>query len=338
MGHTLADVARAAGVDTSTASRVLRGESSQRVKPETRERILQAVRDLDYRPNAVAKALRLARSSTIGMVLPQLNNPVFSEVIAGAEAATSERGYSLLISYRTAVSDTDVYRRLTHTNRIDGLLVASFDADEELVAFLKDTDVPVVMINRLAAGVAHGVALNGRRAAEMATNHLLDLGHRRIAHLAGRQGGFNRRERLEGYQAALQARGIPLDDSLVLTAGYTAEGAIEATRALIARGGSLPTAIFAATVLTAAGAIRVLLESGIRVPEDISVIGLHDAEFAAILYPPLTTVKMPNLSMGSLAARMVIDLIDGTVTEPRVMLEPEELVLRASTAPPRPGA
>lgn len=335
MTSTLADVARAAGVDVSTVSRVLRGERTQRVRSETRDRIMKAVRDLDYRPNALARGLRLARSNTLGLVVPQLDNPVFAEAIGGAEIAAAARGYSLLISHRSTAHDSETYRRLASTNRVDGLLVASFDADQDLLGDLEGAGVPIVMINRHTPGIEYSVVHNSHKAARMATDHLLDIGHRRIAHLAGRPGGFNTSQRLSGYREALAERGVPFDDSLVLTAGYSAEGAIEATRDLLSRSGPKPTAIFAATLLTAAGAMRVLHESGIRVPEEISVVGIHDAEFASILFPPLTTVRMPNRTMGRIAAELLIDLLDGVASNRQVVLQPEELVLRASTAAPR---
>lgn len=187
MATTLADVARAAGVDVSTVSRVLRADKAQRVSAETRRRIIEAVERLDYRPNELARALRLARSKTFGIVVPQLDNPVFAEVIAGAEEAAVARGYSLLISHRWRSSDdSEIFRRLVNANRVDGMLVVSFDQDDQLVDDLRGVEVPIVMTNRKVAGIECSVMQNGRKAAHLATNHLIDLGHRRIAHLAGR--------------------------------------------------------------------------------------------------------------------------------------------------------
>lgn len=334
MAATLADVARAAGVDVSTVSRVLRGERSQRVRAETRNRIFEAVKDLDYRPNALARGLRLARSNTIGLAVPQLDNPVFAEVIEGAEAVCAEHGYSLLISHRASHLDRQIFSRLVDSNRVDGLLVASFDSDADLLSDLNGVNVPIVMVNRRVEGIGGAIIHDSYRAARMATDHLLDLGHRRIAHLAGRAGGSNTYARLQGYRDALADRGIALDERLVVTAGYSAEGAVAATGEIINRGGPLPTAIFAATLLTAAGAMRVLHENGILVPGEISVIGIHDSEFASILYPPLTTVRMPNREMGRVAAALLIGCLNGDDTERRIMLQAGELVLRASTAQP----
>ncbi|MFZ1743622.1 MAG: LacI family DNA-binding transcriptional regulator [Pontixanthobacter sp.] len=337
MAATLADVAREAGVDVSTVSRVLRDDKAQRVSAQTRRRILAVVEELDYRPNAVARALRLAQSRTFGVVVPQLDNPVFAEIIAGAEQASTELGYSLLISHRTrSADDSDVFRRMVSSNRVDGLLVVSFDDDQQLIEDFRGVDVPIVMTNRRIDAFGNCVVQNGYKAAQIATNHLIDLGHTRIAHLAGRSGGFNARLRWDGYRDALVARGVPYDETLVRSVGYAAEDAALATRDLVANTALRPTAIFAATFLTAAGAMRTLHEMQIAMPADISVVGIHDAEFASILYPPLTTVRMPNREMGRCAAKILSDLLLGKKVDGQVMLEPEKLVLRESTAACRP--
>ncbi|MDF2374562.1 MAG: LacI family DNA-binding transcriptional regulator [Rhizobiaceae bacterium] len=338
MATTLADVAREAGVDISTVSRVLRDDKTQRVAARTRQRILDVVKKLNYQPNAVARALRLARSRTIGIVVPQLDNPVFAEIIAGAEHAAAELGYSLLISHRTRSSDdSDLFRRLVNTNRVDGLLVVSFDEDMQLIQDFQGVEVPIVVINRKIESMSCCVYHNSYKAAQLATNHLIDLGHRQIVHLAGRGGGFNARLRWNGYRDALTLRGVPYDEALVRTVGYAAEDAATATRVLIENSNVLPTAIFAATFLTAAGAMRSLHEMGIPMPDEISVVGIHDAEFALILYPTLTTVRMPNREMGRRAALALCDILSGKNVDSEIVLEPEQLMLRNSTGPCRQG-
>jgi LacI family transcriptional regulator len=328
---TLSDVARLAGVDVSTASRVLRGEAAQRIREETRERIVQVARELDYRANALARGLRTARSSTLGIVVPQLDNPVFAAAIEGAEAAAAEHGFSLLIAHRApGAVEAGAYRRLSEGNRVDGLLVASLDEDDVLLRELEATETDYVLLNRTLAGAAYSVVLDSRAASRIAIDHLAGLGHRRIAHLAGRPGGFNAAERETGYREGLAAHGIGFDPALVAVAGYTAEGGAQAMRQLL---DAKPTAVLAATLVSAAGAMAVLHEAGLRIPQDISVISLHDAAVAAMLYPALTTVRMPTGRMGRLATELLVRLVRGETPDKVAPLPPEELVVRASTGP-----
>lgn len=327
---TLADVARVAGVDMSTASRVLRGDSAQRVREETRDRILKVAEELAYRPNSLARGLRTQRTDTLGIVVPQLDNPVFAAAIKGAEMAAAELGYSLLISHREAGATATTLAKLSQTNRVDGLLVASLDDDEVLRSDLAAARVPFVLMNRILSGAPLSVVLDSRAAARRAVAHLAGLGHRRIAHLSGRAHGYNAGERLEGYREGLAAAGIAFDPALVATAGYTAEGGARAMRELLPMA---PTAVLAATLVSAAGAMGVLHEAGRRIPEDVSVAGLHDAPVASLLYPSLTTVAMPTEEMGRVAATLLVRSLAGERPDPVGPLPPGALIPRASTGP-----
>lgn len=280
----------------------------------------------------MARALRTSTTSTLGIIVPQLDNPVFSAAIRGAESAASAEGYSLLISHRAPGQTASTITNLSQINRVDGLLVASLDDDEILRSDLKAADVPYVVLNRMLGGAPLTVVLDSRAAALRATDHLIGLGHRRIAHLSGRAGGFNAGERLSGYKDALRAAGIDWDDRLVRAAGYTFEGGRSAMKELLP---CAPTAVMAATLVSAAGAMSVLHDSGLTIPDDMSVIGLHDAAVAEMLYPALSTVAMPTEKMGRVAADLLIRLLRGENPENVAALPPGELVLRASTAPPK---
>jgi LacI family transcriptional regulator len=334
---TLADVAQAAGVALSTASRVLNGERGHRVAAATRERVLAAARELDYRPNAIARGLRTARTFTLGIAVPQLENPVFPQMIVGAEAAARERGYSLLISH-VAESDTEsrTYERLAGVSRVDGLLVATLEDETRLAQALATTSRPYVVLNRKLRGVDNHAVFDSFAAAEMATAHLISLGHRRIAHLAGRLKGYNGTRRLAGFRAALRAAGLPRDAERVIPAGYTFEGGVIAMRELL-RDPVRPTGIVAATMLAAAGAMKVLHGEGVAIPGEMSIVAIHDATIADMLYPPLTTVRLPVQELGASATRGLVDLIEGKATGVAITLPPQGLVLRASTGPV-PGA
>ncbi len=334
-GATLADVAAAAGVDRSTASRVLSAGTDHRIGAATRERVLAAAKALGYEPNPLARGLRMARSYTLGIAVPQLENPVFPEIIFGAEIAARARGYALLISHSDdAGGDAGHYGKLARVSRVDGLLVATLEHEEALLQSLQQTSLPYVVLNRRLDGLANHVVFDSFAAARLATEHLIALGHRRIAHLAGRAGGYNAVRRLAGYRAALEAAGIAFDPALVVAAGYTFEGGEAGMRQLV-EGGAALTAVVAATVLTAAGAMKLLHARGIAIPSQVSVIAIHDAAIADMLHPQLTTVRLPLREMGEVAARGLIDLLERRIDAIGHTLAPERVVLRASTAAPR---
>jgi len=342
MAVTLADVADLAGVDRSTVSKVLAGNRSVRVREETRMRILNAASQLGYRPNGMARALRTSRSRTLGLVLPRLDNPVFSDMINGVEAAARTRGYSTLISRISGANGREAFTHMVTANQVDGVLVISFDSDRELEDALLGLPVPVVMINRRAVNGAGYVVHDSFRAAEMATRYLIEAGHRRILHLAGRSDGFNGSQRLAGYRSALEAAGLAFDESLVLSVGYDPELAASALADYLQNlspGQERPTAIFAATLVTAAGALRTLHQCGYELPRDFSTIALNDGLLASLVFPQLTTVSLHSVEMGRRAAAMLIDqIVEGAPARGEI-LQPGELVIRGSVAiRPSPAA
>ena len=334
-GATLADVAAAAEVDRSTASRVLNAGTGHRVGVATRERVLAAARSLGYEPNPLARGLRTARSNTLGIAVPQLENPVFPEIIFGAENAARARGYALLISHSDdAEGDGRHYKRMARVSRVDGLLVATLEHEVALLHSLQQTSLPYVVLNRKLDGVANYVVFDSFAAAKLATEHLIALGHRRIAHLAGRAEGYNGQHRLAGYRAALEAAGIAFDAALVVAAGYTFEGGEAGMCQMIDRGMTL-TAVVAATVLTAAGAMKLLHARAISIPSQVSVIAIHDAAIADMLHPQLTTVRLPLREMGAVATHGLIDIVEQKTAAIERTLPLERLVQRASTGRPR---
>lgn len=338
MTVTLADVAKLVGVDRSTVSRVLAGSETVRVRPETRERILAAAEALNYRPNALARALRTARSFTLGLVLPQTDNPVFTDMIGGVEAAARARGYSILITRVSGASAREALSQMAVANRVDGLLMISFDSDSVLESALTGLSVPVVMINRRAVNGAGYVVHDSFRAALLATRYLIAAGHKRILHLAGRIDGFNGSQRLAGHRAALTEAGLRPDDDLILHAGYEAERAADILSEYLdahAEDRKLPTAIFAATLVTAAGAQRTLHEKGYELPRDFSLITLNDGLLATLVFPQLTTVALQSAEMGRQGATMLIDQIVESARPREIVLAPVGIVERQSVTSPR---
>ena len=196
---------------------------------------------------------------------------------------------------------------------------------------------PFVLLNRRLRGVPNFVVHDNFEAAKTSTEYLLSLGHHRIGHLAGRITGYNGSQRLAGYEAALRAAGIAPDPALISEAGYTLEGGVRATEAMLAAR-RRPTAILAATVISGSGALKALHAAGVRVPQDMSVMSIHDLPIAEMLQPPLTALRLPLQEMGEVASNGLIDMLDGKARVVARVLPPETLVVRSSTAPPRARA
>lgn len=304
------------------------------VRDETRKRIMDLARDLNYQPSPAARGLRISRTFSLGIVIPELDNPIHARIIIGAERAATERGYSLLIAHRdVGMPEAAIYSRLAQQNRVDGLIVATLQDEKVGVSALKGLNHPFVLVNRKARGVKHYVVINDRGGSKKAVDHLVSLGHRRIAHLSGSPHRYNSQCRFKGYKDGLLEAGLPFDERLVFEAGYTQTGGADAVRQMLETGVKLPTAIFATTLLVAAGAMSVLRTEGVRIPEDVSIIGFNDGSIAEILSPPLTTVRTPLETMGYQAATSLISYIEGKGDFAGSTLQDTEIVERASTAP-----
>jgi LacI family transcriptional regulator len=331
---TLSDVAALAGVDVSTVSRVLGGNKNQRVREETRQRITDAAKTLNYQPNLSARGLRTSRTYSLGIAVPQLDNPVYYQIILGAERGAYERGYSLVIAHiEESAADDAAYSRVVRANRVDGLLVTTLDDNSAILRAVKQAGVPFILLNRKVRGVRNCFYFDSRAAARMATQHLIDLGHRRIAHLSGQVNPSTGLGRFAGYCDALEAAGIAYDPDLVAVSGYTVAGGAEAMKQILARNKPLPTAVFPLTLAAATGAMMVLHAHRISVPQEMSVVTVHDGPMAEVMYPQLTTVRLPVEQMGYEGAQALVDLIDGERKEAKQQFDPIELIVRSSTAP-----
>jgi len=320
-------------VHPSTVSRALHRPDLS-LRPETRRRVLAAVERLGYQPSAIARGLRLRRTRTLGMLVPDITNPFFPPIIRGAEEAARERGYELLVSNTDDVPERETAAlRILRERQADGLLVATSRTADATIGTLRRERFPFVLVNRgsrVAADLA--VEVDNAGAAADVVAHLADLGHRRIAHIAGPLSTTTGAERAAGYRHAMRSRGLTAASALMAeaeayseVAGYTA-----ATRLLRAS----PTAIFAANDLLALGALRAAREAGLAVPEDVSLVGINDIPLVGLIDPPLTTVRVPEREMGKVAAGMLIALLEGEPIARRNVVLPTELVVRSSTAVP----
>ena len=329
---TLAHVAAHAGVDRSVVSKVLNNDASLHIRAETRERVLAAVARLDYRPNALARSLSTAVTGMYGFIIPDFTNPIFSTVIMGAERAAARRGSLLLTGSLLSDESSGEYLDLLGRGRVDGLLIAGGAVGPEVTGRLHGLGVPWVMLNGRAPGTARHILLDDAGATRLAVEHLVALGHKRIGHLAGPAQADTAKRRTAGYRAAMLAAGLPVRRGWVVEADYTHRGGKVGLERLVGARPSV-TAVVVANVASAIGAVRCALALGVRVPEQLSLIAVHDLELAAYLQPPLTTVAMPLRELGERGIEALATApADAALDE--VLEGPMSLVRRDSTAPP----
>lgn len=331
---TIRDVARAAGVSPSTASRVLNGRAIS-VATETRERILQATDTLGYQPNASAQNLRFHKTRTVGVLVPDLTNPFFPEVLEGIRTAAAQEDFFILLA--NTVEDRErerAYIKLLQEKRVDGLIISTAGelADEEtLVSEMQKGRFPYVLVCRPIPGAERNfVGADDLGGASLAVNHLISLGHRRIAHLCGPLFAGSALRRLQGYRKCLKEHGIPFDGQLVVETDFSEESGYHAMKKLLA--GTPPTAVFAANDFSALGALRACEEAGLQVPGDISIVGFNDITLAVRSRPQLTTVHMPLAELGSAAFQLLQRLMCGEEGGGPIIF-PTSLAVRQSTGP-----
>lgn len=337
------DVARLAGVSTATVSRALRGLPT--VSAATRHRVLAAAEQLDYRVSPSASRLAGGRTGTIAVVVPRITRWFFGTVVETVEELLHRHGYDLLL-YNLGGREQIRQRVLRTANlhkRVDGIMLVATPLRHTDLPTLTALDLPGVTVS--SGSTVPGwpcVRIDDVAAGRAATQHLLDLGHRRIAHISGDPDDelafTTHLDRRRGYQAALRAAGIPLDPSLDVESEFTIDGGMRATEELLRRGDP-PTAIFAACDEMAMGAMTVLRDVGLRVPQDVSVIGIDDHDLARVI--GLSTIAQPAAEQGTLAARILLDPLVGPTLNPlpeppgTPVILPTRLVVRESTAPPR---
>lgn len=335
---TIRDVARLAEVHPGTVSRALNEETRALVNEETAARVLQAADALGYRPNSIARGLKTSRSYAIGVLIPDLTNPLFPPIVRGIEDRLGEAGYTPMI----VNTDNDPERERSHiemlkARQIDGLIAATARLDVEVLSQTVETGTPVVLVNRSLEGEPiPAVTVDDRRGIELAVEHVVGLRHRRIAHVAGPQNVSTGHRRYIGFLQAMSAAGLPVPDGYVsFAAAFTEDEGRRACQEVLAAGaGPEPiTAIVAANDRLAMGCYDELARAGLRCPEDVSVVGFNDMPFIDRLTPPLTSVRVPQREIGLAAADLLLEqLEDGLEPAPETLLAPT-LIVRASTAP-----
>ncbi|MEN4041075.1 MAG: LacI family DNA-binding transcriptional regulator [Anaerolineaceae bacterium] len=327
---TIRVVAETAGVSYATVSHVI--NNTRYVAPETRARVLAAMEALNYQPNAVARSLRQGKTNTIGLVLPDIANPFFSEISRGIADEAFEKGYSVFLCN----TELDMQRELFHVNvlsnnQVDGIIFVAAGDQADSLDFLLHRKMPLVMIDRNVPNVEADVVLTDHQLGGfLATRHLLELGHTRIACIAGPSSISPSSERITGYRKALEQAGIVPDDDLIIRGDYHPQTGMDITQTIL-HIHPRPTAIFALNDLMAIGALRALAEAGYVVPRDMAVVGYDDLEIARFINPPLTTIAQPKKEIGRQAVNLVVERMSSKNRPPSRLVLPPELIVRRST-------
>ncbi len=327
------DVAQLAGVSISTVSHVL--NDTRFVSDETKARVLQAIEQLNYRPSSLARALVRQETQTIALIVPDNVNPFFAELARGTEDCGFEAGYNVILcNSDRSLEKERAYLDMLISKRVDGLIYMTVDIHTEQLRPLLEHNIQTVVFDREYEGF-DALLLDNFQGGYDATRHLTELGHRRIACISGPDLRTRSQGRVVGYEQALSDAGLSPDPELVLVGDWTYQGGQEIAYRMFQLS-SPPTAIFACNDAMAIGVISFLHERGLRVPEDVSVVGFDNVSLSAFSSPPLTTLATPILEVGQCICEMLLDRINGQLPpEPQRITIRAELLIRGSTAPPK---
>ena len=332
MNATVRDVARRARVSAMTVSRVINGSAS--VRPETKRRVERAIAELDYVPNSVARGLMSSKTGTLGLIVPDIANPFFTMVVRGAETVARRAGYRLLLC--NSENDLAFEREYVEemiSHRVEGLLIAPVgDKSKANLLPLIRREFPFVIIDRSIAGFDSDlVQADSVAGAKKLISHLVSIGHRRIAMIAQPNNVSTGRDRSQGYREALEAAGIPFDPEIVIeTPAADRDGGFRVMKQILALK-NRPTAVFAINNLTALGAMQVIRDAGMMVPDDIGLVCFDDVEHLAVLSPFLTVMNQPTETFGTVSAMLLLDRIGGRVGDwPRRVILQADLIVRVS--------
>lgn len=335
MTVTIYDVAREAGVSMATVSRVV--NNNPNVKPQTRKKVFEAIERLGYRPNAVARGLASKKTTTVGVVIPDISNSIFSEVARGIEDIANMYHYNIILCNADKKKDKEI--RVINTlleKQVDGLLFMGGAVTEEHIEAFKTSSVPVVLCATAdEQKTIPSVDIDHEKAAYDAVQLLIQKGHRQIAMISGTlQDPTNGYARYQGYKKALEEAGIPLREDYVRIGNYRYESGLEVTKYFMELD-ERPTAIFAATDEMAIGAIHALQDNGLKVPDDVSVISVDNIRMASMVRPQLTTVAQPMYDIGAVAMRLLTKLMNKETKDASELTQvtlPHDIIQRNSVA------
>lgn len=333
MSVTIKDIAKCADVSIATVSMVLNNKDKG-ITQKTRDKILKIARELNYRPNRLARGLVTKRTNTLGFVLPDITNPFFPEIVRAAEDTANKFGYNLILCNTDDDSAKErLYIEVLKEKCVDGIIfTSSINPNDKNLEILLNYKIPFVFLDRfLGTDKACIIHSDGIQGMYDMTKYLIEMGHKKIAFISGPYGSSTACERYKGYVKALRENNISIDESLIAEGNYKQDGGKKAMVELLKRKGSF-TAVACANDLMAIGVVEVLRENNIKIPEEISVTGFDDINLAKVLYPKLTTVSQPCYDMGHEATKMLIDLVEGKkLKENKLILQPK-LVIRDSVS------
>ena len=324
----MSDVAKAAKVSTATVSRVL--SNPETVKAETREKVMTVIRELKYQPNVLARHLRRNETNTILVVVPNIMNTVFSEIVGGIEEAAAKNSYRVLLRNTNRDVENE-YQALDHLkqHQVDGVIMLSERIDKDtLEAIYKE--YPIVLASAYIDGLkVPAVSIDNISSSREATEHLINLGHKRIAHITGPMYSSITLDRLKGYQQALYLNHLKVDSILVQEGDFTFESGYNQMLKYLSLN-NRPTAVFSANDEMAFGAVKAIIEKGLSVPGDIAVVGFDNIKFSSIFEPPLTTVAQPKFEMGKKAMELLLEQMNGVAPLPTHYVLDSDLIIRES--------
>ncbi len=316
-----------------TVSRAL--NNRENVDQNTRQRILKAAKRLGYRPNHIAKSLVLKKTFTIGVVIPEITHSFFPEVIRGIEEVSYNAGYQLILTHSAEDFEREKKAILTlEAKRVDGILISTSETVQDFGLYqeLLALNFPLVFFDRCVNGIgATCVSINDEESAYMITNHLIEHGYRKIAHLSGPTKVSIGLARLNGFKRALQEKGLEIRDEWIVESGFHESGGYAAMKSLLELPSDrLPRAIVAVNDPAAFGAMQAIHEADLRIPEDIAIVGFSDDIRAPLMLTPLTTIRQPAYEVGKIAAQRLLDIIEGRQKEPQEVVIPTQIIIRRS--------
>lgn len=330
MPLTLEDIARLSGVSRSTVSRVINGDEN--VKEDTREKVMQVLRETNFQPNLAARGLAAGRTNVLGLVIPAsvtkiFSDPYFPILIQGVSSACNALQYTVMLWLAEPEYERRMISQILHNGLVDGVIVTSMLMDDPIVNSLYTSKMPFVLVGRHPTLDVNYIDVDNVQGAAEATTHLILNCRKTIATIAGPQNMVSGYDRYQGYLKALRSRQIPFRSELVFEGDFTEQSGYVAMQKLLA---SKPDGVFCASDMMAIGAMRAIREADLRIPEDISVIGYDDLQISAREEPPLASLRQPVHRMGSLAAETLVDIIRHPSEKTKHILLPTELVIRAS--------
>jgi len=332
MAVTIKDIAKLANVSITTVSRVINNKT-EGVSEETRERILQLVKEHEYQPNAIARGLVTKKTKTLGLIIPDITNPFFPDIARGVEDSAHIYGYNVFLCNTDDNLDKESeYINALKEKYVDGIIFtsSSIPKQEHIKELIKSGIPIVIMDRRIESDDIYGVFLDNYEGGYIATKHLIDLGHKKIGCITGPLYSKSARERLEGYKGCLNENGLEYDESIVFEGDYKINSGITGSEKLLNLNKKI-SAIFVCNDLMAYGSYKTIRSRGYKIPDDISIIGFDDIYLSQILEPQLTTIRQPAYDMGLTAARMLIKLIEGEKLNRKIINFKPKLIIRQST-------